>query len=174
VKRMLGLLAAMTMAVAACGAPDADQDAAGVVTESVGVTGHWKIDIVDPDGTIDRTIEFDNAFTGAAVLGTILDGTVQVAGWRVSVFGTPNLCASGNGGCFIDGTATWDSTAGELVVTASGPVDADGTIEEVNGLVIRDPGGNGEFSTHDLVAGGQTAPIAAGQTVQIEIRYAFG
>ena len=173
-KRMLGLMAAMTMAVAACGAPNADQDAAGVLTESVGVTGHWTIDIVDPDGTIDRTIEFDNAFVGASTLGAVLAGDVQVAGWQVSVFGTPDLCASGNGGCFLDAMASWDSTANELVVTAAGPVDADGTIEEVNGLVIRNPGGNGAFSAHDLVAGGQTAAIAAGQTVQIEIRYAFG
>ena len=49
-----------------------------VLTESVGVTGHWTIDIVDPDGTIDRTIEFDNAFIGASILGTILDGIVGV------------------------------------------------------------------------------------------------
>jgi len=56
--RALGLLAVVALVVASCGG--AVPEAAGP-SEGIQVHGDWTIDVYNPDGTLDESVEFENA-----------------------------------------------------------------------------------------------------------------
>jgi hypothetical protein len=183
VKKVLGIAAALAVALTACGAPaPADESAdgsGGGLSEPVGITGDWTIEVLDADGDVAESLSFRNAFVGAQTLAEILIGSETPTAWQIrlehdALGGAPALCNSGNGFCFFDATASWDATAQELVVAGSTTVDNDSEIIDVGGLVVTVESGNRPFSDHVFQPAEPNVPVAAGQVVQAEIRYSFG
>lgn len=185
-KKALGTVAALVVALSACGAPTIDEsaDARGGLSDSIDVTGNWTIDVVDPDGTVVETVEFQNAITnnGWAHLGLILSGERRTTSWQVNL--TDYAVQPGRTGCTDcnpAGTATWDGGAGAVVVSASTTPMATGdtgpmpfVIEVVAGRVSWSDGvttGSRDFSVHTLDT---PVTIEPGQSVQIEISYVVG
>lgn len=184
-KKLIGLLAALTMALgaAACGA-DAGETAASAgdgTTEAVNVHGDWKIDVVDPDGSTVDTIEFRNEFEGERVLSGLLAGGFSVEGWRIQIFagGEVEICPSDDF-CTAEAEAT-RRTEQSVVVTADFEPTGGGDIEFVSAQVLTDDpdsfGSYDAFSTKDLRSaegGPGVVPVEAGQIVQVEVTYTFG
>lgn len=79
--------------------------------ESLTVHGHWKIEIKNPDGSLDRTVEFNNALSnqgkGEQLLAQLLTGQIVMGDWAISFLdnysghGTQYWCTAGVG-CVID------------------------------------------------------------------------
>jgi hypothetical protein len=108
--------------------------------EGIQVHGHWKIEILDPDGTLVRVTEFENALTvsGAGTLGRVAVGLRAVAslGIRIEDDSSGGPCDDGSGGlspCAITEMGTdysvWfepDST--NLQITATDTVVLEGSV----------------------------------------------
>ena len=111
----VGVLATLTLLGAACGrsgdhnetsaAPpteavaDTSFDASGAGdpgTEGITVHGHWQIDVHNEDGSLDRTVEFENALDqGDTALTQLLSRQATPGEWQIyidSEFGTPKPC----------------------------------------------------------------------------------
>jgi len=80
--------------------------------ESIGIHGHWTIDVKNPDGTQARHVEFENGLCiggagnidgGDIVLANLLVGAYATGGWEIRL-GTPSLPTGANPGpaCFVD------------------------------------------------------------------------
>jgi hypothetical protein len=69
----------------------------GGAGEGIKVRGYWTIEVRNPDGTLVRRQEFENALrdTGRAVLAGVLKGVNSPGLWTVNVFGNP----PGSGAC---------------------------------------------------------------------------
>jgi hypothetical protein len=65
--------------------------------EGIKIHGHWKIDVKNPDGTLVKTVEFENSLVtpGSAdtVLGQMFTGAFVLAGWVIQA---EDLDGSGN------------------------------------------------------------------------------
>ncbi len=77
-------------------------------TEGITVHGHWRIEVVDPDGTPVSVTEFENALVefGAQTLINSLTGFSVAGGWLVALYDTTGAqlpCDNGSGAnyCFI-------------------------------------------------------------------------
>ena len=92
------------------GVPD-ERTAADDSRGSIGVRGHWVIEVHDPDGDLVTRREFDNALTttGQDLLSLYL-GRAQAPGmWQIRLLGTPAPCTitvgggivGSNPGCFL-------------------------------------------------------------------------
>lgn len=172
------MMAIVAMVGSACGARSGDAgDAASGLGDSIGVAGHWSIDIVDPDGTIDRHVEFHNEFVGQNVLARILAGEFTSFSWNIAVGGVDPICPGGLlDRCYGPGTPTLDPSTDELVVTGETTATSSGEIATVVADVDYEPGSASMFSLKslDVASGGPgVIPVAAGQIVQVEIRYSF-
>jgi len=133
-------------------------DAARGPTEGITVHGHWRIEVLDPDGTLVSTTELENALVefGAQTLVNSLTGLGVVGGWLVVLYDTTGAqlpCDDGSGAshCNIgesdvdygtiplhssDLTVTrslpWTfSLAGSVTVAYSTSIDRVGTITKV-------------------------------------------
>jgi len=76
---IFALLVALTGLVMACGQANEAEEPTG---DGIQVHGHWTVTVTDPDGTVARVHEFDNAFndvTGSALLTALLAGGNSVA-----------------------------------------------------------------------------------------------
>ena len=182
-KKVLGIAAALAVALTACGSSGSGDESAdgpgGGVSESVGITGDWTIEVLDPDGSVAESVSFRNEFVGTETIAEILMSSLTPTGWQIRLEhdafgGAPAPCNSGNGFCFFDATASWDVSAEELVVSGSTSVDNDAEIVKVGGLVVTTPGGNQPFSDHVFQPAEPNVSVSAGQVVQAEIRYSFG
>jgi hypothetical protein len=62
--------------------------------ESVGVHGHWVIEVRNPDGSLATRREFDNALTdwGKTIFSRFLARTATVGLWNLQLAGTPSPC----------------------------------------------------------------------------------
>lgn len=105
---VLGLAIAFAFGTfAGTDSPASSASAAGGPSETVGVRGAWAIDIVDPDGTVARHVEFHNDLTlaGAEVIARALAREVQVGLWSIQLVGEsarPSPCQGEIGvRCFI-------------------------------------------------------------------------
>lgn len=185
-KKMVGLLAALTLALsaAACGSDAVEDVAAGDgFGDTVEVHGDWTIDVVDPDGSTVETIEFHNEFVGQEVLSRVLVGEAVLNGWGLEITAAAEggLCG-GTRRCSEDADAALGADGESIVVTADFEPDGANDIGAVFGvLVVNDPDTGEElretFSQKDLSGaegGPGVVPVEAGQIVQVEVTYTFG
>jgi hypothetical protein len=153
-KRVLALILMTTLALsavtlAAAAAADQSETADHAVSTdprlsadnpmgSIGVHGHWEIEVRNPDGSLAAMREFDNALfdTGAFILGNFLSGTFTPASWIVFFNGAPTPCEPLTGEsqqwCFIvesrvPATASSRGISKNLVVTTD-PLKLSGSI----------------------------------------------
>lgn len=173
--RRLSVILVSVLALAACGGAAAQEGAAG---DTIGVRGHWTIEVLDPDGTVAHEVEFDNAFVGQQHLADLLSMTTTQTGWNIqalpAVGGDLPLCSSNSGGCGLDAEAERDTSTNELVVSGSFTAELTGELGRVASNLVVTPGGNRTFSLKDLtIESSGPVPVEAGQIVQIEIRYSF-
>jgi hypothetical protein len=190
IKKTVGLVAAIGLLLSACGSSSSDPGGGGL-GEAIGVEGNWTIDIVNPDGSPDASYRFQNAFIGAESLSEILSMTKWARSWKLNIAGTVPLCDS-NPVCSMvtlefDGspgvaTITRDSTTNEVVIAGSFTPDNPGDVSGVSGTVeicgLDVPpesfcGTFKSFSNH-IFDVPDRIPVAAGQLVQVEVRYSFG
>jgi hypothetical protein len=72
---------------------------AAQTAEGIQVHGHWKIEIFEPDGTLVRSLEFENAFMGQGSLAVFLARGSTVGLWNIILMAdSPNP-----GPCEYDG-----------------------------------------------------------------------
>lgn len=185
-KRLTGLLTAVILAVSACGGSPPVDESAGGVGEAIAVHGNWTIDVSNADGSLDQHVEFQNAFTGAQFVAEVLAGEKQSAGLTLQFEASSpelNVCASPSdpdirSACnaltgFDAGETRSEADPGgyELVVVVSFTAAFTGDIARVEALGIHPDLSGGPFSEKDLDA---PVAVAAGQVVQVEVRYSFG
>lgn len=130
--RALGMAAAL-MALAGCGgvvageveggaadaAPAADSDDGS--TDGITVHGHWRLDVMNADGTLDQTVEFENALTndGAQFLERLLVEKVIIDGFHISI----DDLDDGSGPCAV-GLDSYE--CGEIAMVTDDELTADG------------------------------------------------
>jgi hypothetical protein len=71
-------------------------------SQGIKVHGHWKIDIKNPNGSLDRTVEFENSLApgemaGAYLLSQVLTGGSEIGDWGIAFVDSanswcPNYC----------------------------------------------------------------------------------
>lgn len=111
--------------------------------EGIKVHGHWKIVVMNPDGTVDSITEFDNALAvapgGASRLVNLMTGSSVHGGWRIQLdggasqpcdsAGTPTTCIISESGVpYIADTlhsTNLTITSNTASITLSGSVVAD-------------------------------------------------
>jgi hypothetical protein len=180
-KKAAGLLAAMTMVLAACGTGAAEESAAGL-GDSVHIEGHWSIEVRNPDGSLDQRVEFQNAIVslGWETIGRLMTGEWGMEqAWAVGINGS--FCDAPNNYCALPATATFDDVATAVVVEGSitAPQDGDiGTVRSVNKVCRFDAGRDcvadnfsSFFSAHNI---SPAITVAGGQIVQVEIQFTLG
>jgi hypothetical protein len=84
------------------------------VSDGVTVHGHWKIEVLEPDGTLVSVTEFENAFVGGSMLAALLTRDLAIGLWSVWLEDS-----SGSGACF-DGTNAKPCVLRESTYTPSG------------------------------------------------------
>jgi hypothetical protein len=74
---IFALLVALTGLVMACGQANEAEEPTG---DGIQVHGHWTVTVTDPDGTVARVHEFDNALLngGGALLAALLTGEIRI------------------------------------------------------------------------------------------------
>jgi hypothetical protein len=115
--------------------------------EGIKVHGHWKIVVMNPDGTVDSITEFDNALSvgddyGAERIVNLMTGQSVHAGWAIALAnaggsgvcdsignpGTPTTCIIGeSGGSYPYGLHSANLTVADngVSLTLSGSVVVD-------------------------------------------------
>ena len=127
------------------------QRSGGETDESVHISGHWTIEVREPDGTLVSRHEFDNAFVGRRAFSSYLARSWTVGPWEVRLDGPqrpwqvgPNTTAPGrvvepdhpevNQVIFRTLTATVPDTgpnADKLVLSGTAVAWNDGTLDSV-------------------------------------------
>jgi hypothetical protein len=136
-------------------------------SESVGVHGHWTIEVRNRDGSLARRHEFKNALQndGARALVDVLAGTLAFGPMSVILSGSPSPCGGGRGGaasCVITPiAATQSQPVGALVLTGSVTADNNGTINLV------------QTRTHTECGPGPTGPPGSGQCATLNLPLVF-
>lgn len=177
----------MILLLAACGAPaTVDESAAdtGGPSDSIGVTGNWTIDVVDPDGTVVETHEFQNEIIGWGTLGRLLIGDELVDRWVVKIWPVAGATLQSCDECVLaDVTTSFDASSQTVVLEATGApalVASDGSTAaigevrtEVFSTVPNSPGTSrsAQFSFHELA---DPILLAPGQSIQVQIRFELG
>ena len=176
-------------------------EVAAQTEEGIKVHGHWKIEILEPDGTLVSVSEFDNALESPTALLLVLasDGAVGTMGVELGgPSGGTEPCGDGSGGewrCFLaEPGANWarisDST--DLSITTpmftlvlSGSVLAVNatTIAEVETTVKTCPPGvtpvaclyDGIFNSWGFTSTLLASPpsVASGQIIQVTVTISF-
>jgi hypothetical protein len=187
--KLVGVVALMALVVASYGggAPEAAGSSEGIV-----VHGAWTIDVYNPDGSLDKHLEFNNALTsgGVSIKRFLLGEDTTSNIWAIT-FGestSAGVCPSETTGrCVISPITAISSGAAALMLSGSTIVEAAGTIEHVNTrLGFCPPTGapsdcfappstaaaNATFTARTLDAGDVTT-VSVGQTVQIQVEISF-
>ena len=220
---VVGVLATLTLLGAACGrsgehngtsaaappteavADTSSDDSGGGDPGSEGITvhGHWRLDIHNEDGSLDRRVEFENALVplGAENLAMFLAGQLVPGPWAISLDSESaplRPCAAGDTGvnCLLqeaDGDVTLDtSTAGELTLLGSVVVDNDSAIDWVRTSMSLCGGTVSPADCGTSLGGGsaqsaftlktavddpadefEPVPVTAGQLVQVSVTLSF-
>lgn len=177
-KKTAGLVAAIGLLLSACGSSNSvGESSAGAVRDSVEITGNWTIEVLNPDGSLDQRVEFQNAITGPEWLAFVLSMEEQLRGWQIWTNGTPNICDTVP--CTLDAVTSFDVATEEVVLSASMTALNTGIIDIVRGAllhcVVALDGTCDSFLQQRVFSFHNLAPVdvAAGQSVQIEVRYLF-
>lgn len=188
--RLVGLVALIALVAASCGgaAPEAEGP-----SEGIQVHGDWTIDILNEDGSLDRTLEFENALVGGSFIVSVLDGSVTPGQWLVRFNGGasqgPCLTSSPTfGDCVFTATTETDLSSASLTLNASGTAETDGDIAIVDTKFAICGGGNVSpvdcladydplFDNGGLAVTEKALPevqsVSAGQSIQIEVVISF-
>lgn len=73
----------------------------GLTKQAIQVSGYWKIDVRDADGTLATHREFENSLTSNAILPSLLLGTASVGTAEVFIIGNPGPCQINSGSTCI-------------------------------------------------------------------------
>jgi len=168
--------------------------------EGIGVSGYWKIDVRNPDGTLASHTEFENALTGdgQGSLVNLLFGASTVQSMGIQLVGPIDAspCVYTILGltiavpCFIEGSALTSAVqvnpVGALVLTGSTTATNNGLISGVStltnsacgaGLVTCAPINFHTSFTGFALSGGAGSvppiPVTAGQIVQVSVTLSF-
>jgi hypothetical protein len=131
--RLVGIVAAIGMILAACGS--AMPDAAGP-SEGIQVHGDWTIEIYNDDGSLDQRHEFSNALVNGGYITGTLGGVVTPGQWLIRLFGpdyTGGACNSADptfGVCVL--TASVETNAESITLTGSTTAETNATIAIVD------------------------------------------
>ncbi len=188
--RLLGIFALMAVVVASCGG--AAPQASGP-SEGIQVHGDWTIDIVNADGSLDRTVEFSNALTssGEGQLSGFLAGTSTPGGWFIALNGSSSngpcsTASPSSGTCDLDATATvggsTGASRGQLFLTGEVTAENDGEIADVGTYAAfcspsvapadcTDTTSLGAPFTQKTLTAAET--VSAGQSIQVEVVISF-
>lgn len=181
--RRIGLVAALALLAAACGAPEAVPEASGP-SQGIVVHGDWTIEVRDPDGALAQRSEFENAFVGDEFLARLLANELdlflgEVLLWPVLVPSSPELSACGavvpnacdyrNVSAPLDIFSRQGDEGFELVVSAEWQADRDGDVVAVEMEAATD---DAAFPFSERVL---DAPelITTGQIIQLQVIYTF-
>jgi len=207
---VVGVLATLTLLGAACGrsgehngtsaaAPpteavaETSSDTSGSGdpgAEGITVHGHWRLDIHNEDGSLDRTVEFENALepTGAELLAQLLVGQAvpEATMWSIVVSGggVPGPCGTAN--CFIVAT-TEVPNPGEILLSGALTAEQDGTVGRVvtnvpicQSSTTAPDDCSGSNTTFTLKSASDDAgdefdpvPVTAGQLLQVAVTLSF-
>lgn len=190
-RRSLMLVAVLSIAAASCGQVS---DSSGL-SSTVAVHGDWTIDVYNPDGTLDRHLEFSNDLTavGADALASLAAGKVVAQTWSVSVDSATDVppcpASSPDTACRVgNDNAAVATQPGAILLTASQTATRSGQIGAVFTTLVTatcDPGGcfagppagsrTYNFTSTDIVdpATGGEYVIAEGQTFDITVEISF-
>lgn len=96
VPRMSSLLALLVAPAIALGVATPALTAPGGPREAIQVSGHWVIEVRNPDGTVAERREFHNAFTGGFFISEVLTARRSPSHWEISLGGV-----GGTGPCSV-------------------------------------------------------------------------
>lgn len=191
--RLIGLLGLLALVLASCGGgtPQASGPSADAPpSEGIVVRGHWTIDITNPDGSHDRTVEFENALLdeGSLFLVNAVAG-VGTTGEFVIVLGGPDLeCEDESCTLAIDSRVRVDligsSLDDTLRLTASTTATTDGEVSFVRTRVTSCPSNvsasecgvtalPSAISTFTQKNLDTPEPVSAGQVIQVQVDLTF-
>ena len=106
----------------------------GGTAEGITVHGHWTIDISDPDGTLVKHLEFENALqsAGAAWLAGLLAGSAPRDRWTVGLLSTGGADVCGPGGSPAPCSITELSTDLTVEVVSGDVLKLSGSVNATN------------------------------------------
>lgn len=171
--------------------------------DAVSVHGHWKVEVKQPDGTVVRTLEVENAFVDSAgVVPKLLAGHVSYGAWQIDL-----RASTGTKPCVFDGERDCITTNNRAYAELEGwryrtlEVASDGYAVTLHGSVttastsaidklesslywceptinqyacnIQNPTDVGLFSTRTLT-GGDVVAVEAGHIVVVDVTFTFG
>lgn len=191
--RTVGLLAVVALLIASCGGGSVEGSG---VSDGIGVHGAWTIDIINPDGSLDQHIEFENALLeeGVQALVELLARAQTTGPWMISLenaSGTPP-CPSFLGCEIVE--PSWngasDSTdltveafagsvfrmTGSVVATQDGEVRSVSTWNDscVSSIAPADcSGGTVDIFTSKALDPADFVSVVTGQTVQVQVDISF-
>jgi hypothetical protein len=85
-RKLLGLAMAVALVVVACGGGPMVEAASAPAGSSIAVNGQWTISVYNQDGTLDRHVEFENAFQGESAITSWLSHQRTVGPWSISLY----------------------------------------------------------------------------------------
>lgn len=187
--RSVGVVALFALVVASCGG--ATPEAAGP-SEGIQVHGDWVIEVYNEDGTLDESVEFENALSvfGARQLARLVSGNASEGDWQIRLAaGTdqPKPCPSNTAhqeACTIGPIlGAWIVDTDYFTLTGSTKAESDAVIASVEtrvGLCTPDiapndcPAGTSPttftWKTLDLA---DRVAVSAGQTVDVTVEISF-
>ena len=154
--------------------------------EGIQVHGNWQLDILEPDGTLVRHIEVDNALQtqGEEALVGFVSGEKRAGEWLIwlaetagNVTTNPTITCEDSSECWTvaNVSTTLQTGNSEMVLTSSVTMDVDGSLGHVATQVrshdadTNTQQGNFWFSGTDV----GPFPVAAGQIVQTTVTITF-
>ena len=93
---------------------------AAQTAEGIQVHGHWKVEILEPDGMLVSVTEFENALYDSSALLLVLDSDGVVGTMSVRVWGP----SGGSHPCGDGAAATWPCDLAEPGADWGGPADS--------------------------------------------------
>jgi len=153
----------------------------GSSVDGINVHGAWTLDIRNPDGTLAKHVEFENALEpdGADYLASLLAGVDTVGVWNLTIVTSPGICGPDElpTGCSIntdpEGGLTVEviEDSGADILRLSGEVVAarDGTVFEVKTR----QGDPSIAFTHKILALEDQADVVAGQQILVKVDITF-
>ncbi len=151
--------------------------------DGIGVHGAWTLDVLEPNGTLAKHVEFQNelSFPGADWLASLLAGDDTVGTWNVQVLGLPGnifLCGDQQNpsSCAIN-----DNT-GDLTVEVVADANADILRMSGNMIVSQDgalfsvetqQGGPPFVFTKKFLAAEDQAVVVPGQQIMVKVDITF-
>lgn len=187
--RLIALIASLALVITACGTSGGESTAAaaeslGASSEGIQVHGHWTIDVVNPDGTLDSHTEFENDFFGAIPLGRLLAGDATIGNWEVDLANTngPSPCSTTGILCLIlsvvaEPTLTGLSLSGSVVADQDGSVDRVRTITNLCASSVSPDGcgttPGGFLITQKFLDPADVVAVSASQTIEVIVDISF-